>query len=448
MKKIGKRKNFTGKSYICNLIKEKGAVLLPVLLVMLLVAAGCQSAQPWEKTWDEDVISEGQWDTAVSEQRWAQLETEHDSVIKARARSMELALAYQELYQSGKQTTAQSRWGQSAISQKAVDEIEEFFIAEGYAVLNSDSKYPSYLENAQRFYDFWDAVCRGDDIELEVLSVAQSGGLYYSLFRNEAGAETRVDVSVDWDEEGEPFFSSVSYVEDEWTLTEYGNFYYKNVLTGVPYEDYELISLKPVDKTLYDLTEKYLAPIGYLSNNLLTCSWSREDYGTLSFNDLLEYLYRMEHNAFFSPEAYESVREPYSCYRIPAALFEETILPYFDINLAELRQRSLYDAVTDSYPWQEICCENLTYYPTVEPEVVHCRDNADGTLTLTVRAKCNDYKTDCLFVHEVVIRPLENGGYQYLRNTITEKGQWELPPNYPRLPPQRPEGSEIAAAAF
>ena len=34
-------------------------------------------------------------------------------------------------------------------------------------------KYPSYLENAQRFYDFWDAVCRGDDIELEVLSVAQ-----------------------------------------------------------------------------------------------------------------------------------------------------------------------------------------------------------------------------------------------------------------------------------
>ena len=110
MKKIGKRKNFTGKSYICNLIKEKGAVLLPVLLVMLLVAAGCQSAQPWEKTWDEDVISEGQWDTAVSEQRWAQLETEHDSVIKARARSMELALAYQELYQSGKQTTAQSRW--------------------------------------------------------------------------------------------------------------------------------------------------------------------------------------------------------------------------------------------------------------------------------------------------------------------------------------------------
>ena len=296
------------------------------------------------------------------------------------------------LLYTSKQTTAQSRWGQSAISQKAVDEIEEFFIAEGYAVLNSDSKYPSYLENAQRFYDFWDAVCRGDDIELEVLSVAQSGGLYYSLFRNEAGAETRVDVSVDWDEEREPFFSSVSYVEDEWTLTEYGNFYYKNVLTGVPYEDYELISLKPVDKTLYDLTEKYLAPIGYLSNNLLTCSWSREDYGTLSFNDLLEYLYRMEHNAFFSPEAYESVREPYSCYRIPAALFEETILPYFDINLAEFRQRSLYDAVTDSYPWQEICCENLTYYPTVEPEVVHCRDNADGTLTLTVRAKCNDYK--------------------------------------------------------
>lgn len=216
------------------------------------------------------------------------------------------------------------------------------------------------------------------------------------------------------------------------------DFYYQVVYPPrVPFDDYALVRLAPMDKTLYDLTEKYIAPIGYLSNNMFVSNWTSEDYGNLSFNDLLEFFYKVRNNDYFYARDYESVREPYYYSYIPASLFENTIMPYFDISLQEFRERSLYDSEKGIYPWQEICCDNVTYYPTVEPEVVNYQNNENGTFTLTVNVRCNDYKTDRLFTHEVVIRHLEDGGYQYLSNKITYKSEIELPPNKPRLLPQR-----------
>lgn len=45
--------------------------------------------------------------------------------------------------------------------------------------------------------------------------------------------------------------------------------------------------------------------------------------------------------------------------------------------------------------------------------------NTDGTITLTVQALSTDLKTDCLFAHEVTVRPLENGRFQYVGNKVT-----------------------------
>ena len=71
-----------------------------------------------------------------------------------------------------------------------------------------------------------------------------------------------------------------------------------------------------------------------------------------------------------------------------------------------------------------------------------CKENDDNTITLTVNVRCNDYKTDKLFTHEVVIRELDNGQYQYLSNKITYKSDIELPPDRPRLPEQREENTK------
>lgn len=54
-------------------------------------------------------------------------------------------------------------------------------------------------------------------------------------------------------------------------------------------------------------------------------------------------------------------------------------------------------------------------------------ENSDGTLTLQVDVGSPEVKTNRLFSHKVVLRPMENGGAQYLSNRVTYVGQWGLP---------------------
>ena len=112
-------------------------------------------------------------------------------------------------------------------------------------------------------------------------------------------------------------------------------------------------------------------------------------------------------------------------------------MPYFDISLQEFRKKCLYDKELDIYPWQEICNVNFASYPSVEPEIISYKENEDGTIILTVNARCNDFKTTCLFSHEVTIRQFEDGNYHYLGNKVIYKSEYELPTSEPRLPMQR-----------
>ena len=73
------------------------------------------------------------------------------------------------------------------------------------------------------------------------------------------------------------------------------------------------------------------------------------------------------------------------------------------------------------------------WYYSFEPEVTAYTKNADGTITLTVEALSTDLKMDCLFAHEVTVRPLENGRFQYVGNRVTYQTEYGLPYAVPRL---------------
>ena len=132
--------------------------------------------------------------------------------------------------------------------------------------------------------------------------------------------------------------------------------------------------------------------------------WETGDYGKLCFNDLLEFLYRIKFNDFLYAKDYPLYTTSYSYSAIPAKLFEDTILPFFDISIDELRERALYDAENDIYPWQDISCGNVLYYPSLVPEVTEYKEVDEHTIKLIVNVACPDYQTDKLFVHEVIIR--------------------------------------------
>lgn len=419
------------KSYKCKNLANRcwvGFVLLISLLFVILSGCG----------------AERQINTVFEDQMNADIETgaEERAYEYAQERSFEIASLYKDIYADAEKTVSSQYFEETVISQETLDKIEDLLIAKGYPVMNSDGKYPSYLENAESLYEFWKSVCAGEKAAQEIIAVSQTGELYYTYLQYENSSKYQTYVAVGWDEDGDPTIVTSNYKEIvDWELTESDDFYYQLAYpSGAPFDRYDSVRLKPADKTLYDLTEKYLSPVGYLSNNMFISEWSYEDYGNLSFNDLFEFFYRIKNNRYLYPSDYESEQGPYYCSYIPAALFEETIKPYFDISLKEFRERCLYDSEKDAYPWQELCCDNVTYYPTVEPEVTAYKDNKDGTFTLTVNARCGDYKTDRLFTHEVTVRPLKNGGYQYLSNKITYKSGNEMPPDCPRLPQQRKAG--------
>lgn len=366
-----------------------------------------------------------------------------DEVIdleKAKKESIEIASLYKDLYVKAEKTKSEYVHYDITLTQEGIDEIENYLILNGYTVINSDEKYPEYLENSNVFYGFWNKVSKEENAEQNVISVYPNGGLLYVVFKYHNGIKYRIGITVEWNEENEPYVYDAEYCEiTEWDLVDNTNFYYMTHRVGPMYDDYILIRLKEVDKELYDLNAKYILPIGYVYNNMFICDWSYKDYGMLCFNDLLEGFYMVRNNKYFNIEDYPKVTEPYIYSYIPSSLFESTIMPYFDISLQEFRKRCLYDKEKDIYPWQEICNVNFASYPSVEPEVIKYQDNEDGTITLTVNARCNDYKTTCLFTHEVVIRKLADDKYHYLSNKVTYRSEHELPTNEPRLPMQRTE---------
>ena len=318
------------------------------------------------------------------------------------------------------------------------------FIA-GYPAKNSDSIYPDYLENTQDMYSFWDAVQENKDGETEFWEVLSSGALYYTSLQYADGKATATSALTEWNEQGKLEVRSGTKKEIlNWDMTECKDFYYQDVPASRGWDAARLLRLKPVDKALYDLNVKYIQPFGYHNISLFLCDWDTSDYGKLCFNDLFDALYRMRKHDYVYARDYEQVdvNEPYpysySC--IPSELFEETILPYFEIPLSAFREKALYDSEKDIYPWRDLNCSNIAYFPTVIPEITEAVENEDGSITLKVTVMCPDKQTDCLFTHEVTVMPSDDGNFKYLGNKITFMGDKEFPSSEPRIPAQRTQG--------
>lgn len=426
--KFNRKKNFHFKSYKCKIeasdIRKKMFTGALTIIIGMIILSGCNRKGPLQ--------------TVKSVKTEVEEQDETDNIEVAKELCLEITYEYKEIITKVRQSTLEMRADQKSLSQESIDEIEMFLVRRGYPIINSDIKYPSYLENSEGFYDFWKSVSENKDAEQKVFRITETGGLICSYLQFIGDKKYYAMISIEWDDDNEPIFSIMEYREViDWEMSDNDNFYFQIYNADRSIDTYIVIKLKPMDQTLYDLTEKYILPIGYLSNNMFLCDWTSEDYGILCFNDLFEYFYKIRNHNFFYIQEQERILEPYLHADIPQWLFEETLLPYFNISLEEFRKRCLFDSINKVYPWQEVYCENVNYYPNVEPEVINYQANEDGTLTLIVNARCNSYKTDCLFLHEVVIRLLENGSYQYISNKITYRGTHELPLYIPRIPLQR-----------
>ena len=67
--------------------------------------------------------------------------------------------------------------------------------------------------------------------------------------------------------------------------------------------------------------------------------------------------------------------------------------------------------------------------------MVGCRENGDGTITLTVNAVYPHDDTSRAFTHETVIRPLDGERFQYVSNRmLSEEREYDAWWHSDRLP--------------
>ncbi|MDY4221434.1 MAG: DUF6070 family protein [Candidatus Faecousia sp.] len=360
--------------------------------------------------------------------------TEENMEHRVEKRCLEILDMYRNLYDSAQKQEPENRWEELILAQSCIDAIEERLLSAGLPVLDSDEVVPAYLSAGDDFASFLEAVRQGKEESQELISIRQSGNLGYRLFTCEDGQLLVYSMVASVTADAEPVYEVHSVLD--WELTERGNFYYSIYPQwDKHYVAYTLIRLKAPDKALSELTRKYISAGGYVGSNLFLTDWTEEDLAGLCFNDMWEYLYRYEHGEQFSPDGYDYCAEGHY-FEIPAEEFEEIILPYFDIDREELRFFAGYNPQEHFYPWRQIQSNELVSilrYYTMEPEVISSRTNTDGTITMTVQVISTDLKTDCLFSHELTVRPMEQGGFQFVRNRILSQGERGLPFCQPRL---------------
>lgn len=348
-------------------------------------------------------------------------------------RCKEITSMYYDLYVSADKSEPQNQWDNPVLSQSSIDAIESLLMNAGLDVIDTNGVYPSHLSTADNFYRFWDDAAQGQSTEQEIIAICENGMLSYRLFIHQDGVTYVHSMGYSIDGDLETNYEKHKVLE--WELTDKGNFYYRIYPAGDKhYSDFALIRMVEPDRELYDLNMKYIWAGGYLGTNIFLMDWTVGDWGNLSFNDLWECLYYDCYGEQFWPEEYEYILEQ-DCYKIPAAEFEKVVLPYFAIDLDTFREMAQYDAEGDYYPWRMIQTNDFVflYYYTVEPEVTGYTVNSDGTITLTVEMLSTDLATDCLFAHEVTVRPLENGKFQYVSNKVTYQTEYGLPFCEPRL---------------
>lgn len=307
--------------------------------------------------------------------------------------------------------------------------MEEALLKGGYPTVVTEADYPEYLGNPESLREFWENACDGKDAAQTLIRADGESGFWHTRLFQEKGERGALITRVNW-EKGQARVAECELLPlYEMELADWGVFYYRLYPAKDPhYIDYSQLRLAPADRELYDLNRKYVLPVGYQMVNLFLCDWQEGSWGSVSFNDLFEFFYQQDTG---EPFLWNETGDMLTSTQIllPADLFEETVLPHFQISLSEFRQRCGYDASRNGYPWRPVYGNDLVtwHFPMCEPQILSRTQNSDGTFTLSVQVASPELKTDCLFSHEVTIRPLADGAFQYVGNRVTGSGSYGLP---------------------
>ncbi|MBE6050389.1 MAG: hypothetical protein E7214_06950 [Clostridium sp.] len=180
--------------------------------------------------------------------------------------------------------------------------------------------------------------------------------------------------------------------------------------------------------------DKYIKSIGYIGNNIFTESWTSKTLNKLNFNDMFEYIYKLDTGKeppYSEPYKNEKIvlgGQPIVI-SIPQDDFENIITKYFPITPKQLRSTAVYNSDKKCYPWLMFFSPQFSQ----TPEVIDVKHNSDKSITLTVNAVDIEHYSDCDFKNVVTIMNYDNNNFKYLSNSITKLVQDNFPEYVQRI---------------
>lgn len=288
-----------------------------------------------------------------------------------------------------------------------------------------DSRNQINMTDPEKVVEFCEKVDAQEEAEITILEVSYLGGFvkydlhtkdgnvdvvrsYYKYENGDIQREVTGSYQAEyWNytEEGYLMFSGVWFSEEWYVLT----------LSGA--EEHTALRVQPLDETYRELSRKYLRPIGFEQNNMFIVDWSEDDFGALNFYDMYDILYPKV-NGQYVPYIADDNLAVSAVYRIPKEEFESVIMKYFNIDSETLQSKTVYYSEDSTYEYKPRGFEEVEYPEYPYSEVVDFTENSDGTITLTANVVFPYAGDSKVYAHEVVVRPLEDGGVQYVSNQI------------------------------
>lgn len=288
-----------------------------------------------------------------------------------------------------------------------------------------DSRNQINMTEPEKVVKFCEKVDAQEEAEITILEISYLGGFVkYDLHTKDGNVD--VVRSYYKYENGNMKREVIgNYQAEYWNYTEDGYLMFSGVwfseelyvleLSGA--EEHTALRVQPLDETYRELSRKYLLPIGFEQNNMFIVDWSEDDFGDLNFYDMYDLLYPKV-NGTYTPYVADDNLGVGAVYRIPKDDFESVIMAYFNIDSETLQSKTIYYAEDETYEYKPRGFEEVEYPEYPYSEVVGFTENSDGTLTLTANVVFPYADNSKVFAHEVVVRPLENGGVQYVSNRI------------------------------
>ena len=288
-----------------------------------------------------------------------------------------------------------------------------------------DSRNQINMTEPEKVVEFCEKVDAQEEAEITIIEVSYLGGFVKYDLKTKDGNVDVVRSYYKYENGNMKREVTGSYQTEYWNYTEDGYLMFSGVwfseelyvLTLSGAEEHTALRVQTLDETYRELSRKYLLPIGFEQNNMFIVDWSEADFGELNFYDMFDLLYPKVYGTNIPYVADDNLGVG-AVYRISKEEFESVIMTYFNIDSEMLQSKTVYYSEDSTYEYKPRGFEEVEYPEYPYSEVIGFTENSDGTLTLTANVVFPYMGDSKVYAHEVVVRPLENGGVQYVSNRI------------------------------